>query len=438
MPQLSARQQVRQETRNSQGEYAAYDAAPSNASLDMGIAPDGGVGAIAERHGVEVHDPDANPIRVHGRTQDIRAMALDMEREHGVSTEVRGIHPGGPGVEDEDYPLDEHVDPDQEVEADIYHREGEERHPVDDAIAEAGVEGYTLDAHSLSARAWEDSGSNLPPMTSAEAQQRLTYNRNAGVLLRNSDGSYSADQSRPLVEGERISGSEALNEIKRSIDPQAGQLTTGHRINVGTWVRHGDETAEPTTREMVIDDTPGSELKLVNDDPRGGDFDIYTVPLSVDATETGAEPRITRDEDGTITVEVDEEIADNGDVIPGQRFTLSPANLTDDYTSPRPLTNDRGEESPFDVGPTKYDEDPDYGDRVTLTKTVHRPDGEKVGRIYQGDQRQWVIDYGGGDMEDPAFDTAEEAAEHLHYASGGRGEWSKPSAENVPLFDLDG
>lgn len=436
MPQLSTRQQVRQETRNSQGEYATYDAAPSNASLDTGVVPDGGWESLADRHGVEIDDPETNPLRVHGRTQDIRALALDMEREHGVSTEVRAIHRGGTGVEDEDYPLDGHVDPDREVEADIYHREVDSD-PIDDIISEASVEGTHLRADEIAAQVWEDNETNLPSFTTAEAQQRLTQARNAGILLRNSDGSYNADlAARPPVEGERISAPEALNDLRRAIDPGAGSLTTGHRMNVGTWVDRGDETAEPKTREMVIDDAPDTELKLVNDDPRGGEFDVYTVPLTANETETGAEPRITRSEDGTITVEVDEEI-DGEDVIPGQRFTLTPAQLTDDYTAPRTLTDGQGRESPFDVGPTRYEEDPDYGDRVTLTRTVHNPDGQQLGRVYQGDQRQWVIDYGGGDMEDPAFDTAEEAAEHLYRADGGRGNWSKPTAENVPMFALD-
>lgn len=437
---LSSRQQVRQETRNTHGEYTPYDAAPSNAALSMEDTFDKGVESIAERHGVEVQDSEANPVRVHGRTQDIRAMAIDMEREHGVSTEVRGINRGGPGVEKEGYPLDDHVDNGQEVEADIHHQPltdtEDDRDPIDAIIDEASVEGTLLYPEQMAGETWESSGSNLPRFTTAEAQQRLTEDRNAGILLRNSDGSYTADLAmRPPVEGEVITPDEALRELRRGTDHNAAELKSGHRVVVGEWSDDGDELPEPKYREMVVDEEPDGCLKVVDDDPTGT-FATHEIPLTARETQTGVAPRITGADDGTITVEVDEEV-DGVDVIPGERYTLKTTVLTDDFTSPRPLTNAAGEESPFDVGPTQYAGDPDYPDRVTLTRTVHRPDGTQVGRIYQGDQRQWVVDHGNGSMEDPAFDTAEEASEHLHYTSGGRGEWSKPTAEDVPLFDLD-
>lgn len=442
MTPTSARQQVRQETRDTLGKYSTYDAAPSAATLAPPV--DGGkdfqrsLSDLADEHGVKVLGvDDAGAVQIRGTAQDIRALTIDLERDSGSEPEVTVTSTDKDGIyADTDLSTQ---DDDTMVNADIKSGDTDSlRKNIDSRIVAAGTSGQMLDvqdlADELNDERLDAEHTDVPEITVEQVQRELTHARNAGLLLRNNDGSYSAGEQRWPVQGEPITGAEALAELRRGTDPHR-DLTTGHRLTVGLWTDGAQELAEPKYREMVVDGVDGGSIYIVDDDPNGT-FESERIPLVQGETENGEHPRITREENGAITVETSETEGGFGDVIPGQRFTLSPAPLTNDYTRPRPLINDKGEESPFDLGPTLYNEDPDYGDRVTLSRTVHFPDGTEVGRIYQGDQRQWVVDQGNGSMEDPAFDSASEAAEHLHYASGGRGGWSKPSAENVPLFEM--
>lgn len=87
----SPRQKVRQETRNSQGEYAPYDAAPSNVTLSFeegGLSSDEDFERLAEEYGVDVTGNDGESVEVHGRAQDIRALAYEAEQRHGAKPHI--------------------------------------------------------------------------------------------------------------------------------------------------------------------------------------------------------------------------------------------------------------------------------------------------------------------------------------------------------------
>lgn len=87
----SARQKVRQETRNNQGEYAPYDAAPSNATLSFEegrLDSDEDFARLAEDYGVEVTGNDGESVEVNGRAQDIRALAYEVEERHGAKPDI--------------------------------------------------------------------------------------------------------------------------------------------------------------------------------------------------------------------------------------------------------------------------------------------------------------------------------------------------------------
>lgn len=442
MTPISARQQVRQETRDTLGKYSAYDAMPSLANLSgIGTNQQQGLESLADRHGVEVKDAEANPVEVFGRTQDIQALAIDMERELGVVTEVRGIRRDAQAGESEEYLLDERVDADEQIEALISHHPVESgsenplRDRIDDHIGQAEKSGKILYSDRLAEdiNAARDEDSEDSEVTQEEVQAELTLARNVGFLARTEDGGYTAQTSRRPVQGEPISSSQALAELRRSVDPER-DLSEGHLLNVTSWTNGIHDRPEPKTAQMMIGHLTDRHLGLSAG--AVAEFDAYDIPLSAKGTDTGAEPRITRSDDGAITFEVDEQVTDFGQVIPGERYTLTPADIVEDYTSPRVLTNEQGEESPFDVGPRHYGESPDYENQVTPTRTVFHPDGSEVGRIYIGDDHQWTVDNGNGSMEDPAFGSEEEAASHLYYSAGGRGNWAKPTAEKVPLFEL--
>lgn len=87
----SARQKVRQETRDTLGKYETYDAMPSNVTLSFdegGLNSDEDFERLAEKHGVDVTDNDGQSVHVHGRTQDIRALAYEVEERHGAAPDI--------------------------------------------------------------------------------------------------------------------------------------------------------------------------------------------------------------------------------------------------------------------------------------------------------------------------------------------------------------
>lgn len=87
----SARQKVRQETRDKLGKYDTYDAAPSKATLSFdegGLNSDEDFERLAEEYGVDVTSNDGEAVEVHGRAQDIRALTYEVEERHGAKPDV--------------------------------------------------------------------------------------------------------------------------------------------------------------------------------------------------------------------------------------------------------------------------------------------------------------------------------------------------------------
>lgn len=126
----SPRQKVRQETRNDLGEYSPYDAAPSNATLSFdegGLNSDEDFERLAEEYGIDVLGNDGETVSVHGRAQDIRALAHEVEQRHGATPQVEVT-----ASEDSDpawsADLDDYVDS-EEVTASISPGEEGEEHP---------------------------------------------------------------------------------------------------------------------------------------------------------------------------------------------------------------------------------------------------------------------------------------------------------------------
>lgn len=264
-------------------------------------------------------------------------------------------------------------------------------------------------------------------ISASDVQPVLTSLRNEGQLLATprtvEDGEYlKARHRRPSPVGETI-----------TVSQLRGRFSTGHKVDIDVWqtsVGYDTEIALEDTADLDGYSETGS-LHLVNgENDLEDNYGDYLVPAGAEGA------HITESKDGRITIDVPETATDTGDVVPGSRHVIRLSEVEDSWTGTRPIVDDQGRESPFDVGPRQYAPHPDFvadSEHVALTQDVYDPSAGKLGTIYQDDD-EWAIDRGpDDDLDAPRFDDPQHAAEWLHRASGGRGTWAKPTAENIAL-----
>lgn len=263
-------------------------------------------------------------------------------------------------------------------------------------------------------------------ITSADVQPVLTSLRNEGQLLATQwtsvDGEYiKATKPRPRPVGESISA----DQLRRT-------LSTGHKVDVDVWQNSsGKDLTTPQGDRAVLDGSNAhGDLTLVAGEKDLEDnYGDYAVPAGAE------DAQITESKDGRITIDVPEKLTETGHISPGARYTLRKADVQDHWSGTRPIVDDQGRESPFDVGPRHYGPHPDFradAEHVTLLQDIHSPSGEKLGTIYE-DGDQWTVEHDPDIDEAPRFDDPQQAAEWVHFSSGARGTWAKPTAENLPL-----
>ncbi|GAA4923823.1 hypothetical protein [Nesterenkonia rhizosphaerae] len=263
-----------------------------------------------------------------------------------------------------------------------------------------------------------------------DVERVLTVGRNSGFLVyhQGNERYYNRWEPREPATGQEITAVDAMRQFGK----------VGYFVEFDRFQNQDSDTPVPMESYGTISNVWDNEIEVADQD--GG---TYTIPLSSELT------TITKDPDGRVTFDIPQVVTDAGGVSPGARYRLR-IDGEDDWTGTRPLTDDKGRESPFDLGPRHYGANPNYSsaaaeENTALVQDVHDPKRGRIGSIYRyeydhGDYH-WAI-HPDSELRDsaddaPDFETNAEAAEWLYRSASGSGSWSRPTAENIPLPGLE-